>query len=111
MRERRVARADRDVELSPRVLAREVGQQRARRADDEARASTTDADARVMKMPDGGFRPAYNIQFATDPHSERMICIETANVAEVVRERRLGKLRQPGQGLAAGNLIGHERRR
>lgn len=29
------------------------------------RASTTDADARVMKMPDGGFRPAYNIQLAT----------------------------------------------
>jgi len=29
------------------------------------RASTTDADARVMKMPDGGFRPGYNIQLAT----------------------------------------------
>ena len=25
------------------------------------RASTTDAEARVMKMPDGSFRPAYNI--------------------------------------------------
>lgn len=32
----------------------------------EARASTTDPGARVMKMPDGGFRPAYNVQFATD---------------------------------------------
>lgn len=32
---------------------------------DEPRASTTDPDARVMKMPDGGFRPAYNAQFAT----------------------------------------------
>lgn len=31
----------------------------------QARASTTDADARVMKMPDGGFRPGYNLQFAT----------------------------------------------
>ncbi len=30
-----------------------------------ARASTTDAEARRMKMPDGGFRPAYNVQFAT----------------------------------------------
>ncbi len=30
----------------------------------EARASTTDADARVMKMPGGGFRPAYNVQYA-----------------------------------------------
>ena len=32
---------------------------------EEARASTTDADARVMKMADGGFRPAYNVQLAT----------------------------------------------
>ncbi len=29
------------------------------------RASTTDPEARVMKMADGGFRPAYNIQLAT----------------------------------------------
>lgn len=32
----------------------------------EPRASTTDAEARVMKMPDGGFRPAYDVQFSTD---------------------------------------------
>jgi transposase len=31
----------------------------------EPRASTTDPDARVMKMPDGGFRPAYNCQLST----------------------------------------------
>jgi len=30
-----------------------------------ARASTTDPEARRMKMPDGGFRPGYNVQFAT----------------------------------------------
>lgn len=29
------------------------------------RASTTDPEARVMKMADGGFRPAYNVQLAT----------------------------------------------
>ena len=27
----------------------------------EPRASSTDAEARVMKMADGGFRPAYNV--------------------------------------------------
>lgn len=32
---------------------------------DAPRASTTDADARVMKMGDGGFRPAYNVQMVT----------------------------------------------
>ena len=35
----------------------------------EARASTTDPEARVMMFPDGGFRPGYNVQFATDTES------------------------------------------
>ncbi len=30
----------------------------------KARASTTDPEARVMKMPDGGFRPGHNVQLA-----------------------------------------------
>lgn len=34
-------------------------------SDKPARASTTDAQARVMKMADGGFRAAYNVQMAT----------------------------------------------
>lgn len=34
-------------------------------SDKPARASTTDAEARVMKMADGGFRPAYNVRMAT----------------------------------------------
>lgn len=32
----------------------------------EPRVSTTDPEARVMKMPDGGFQPAYNFQFASE---------------------------------------------
>lgn len=32
----------------------------------EPRASTTDAAARVMRMPDGGYRPAYNGQIVSD---------------------------------------------
>src|SRR5205823_26013 len=32
----------------------------------KARASTTDPEPRVMKTADGGFRPAYNVHFATD---------------------------------------------
>ena len=44
------------------VTVREL---RAEGGKDEPRASTTDADARVMKMPDGGYRPAYNVQLAT----------------------------------------------
>ena len=37
------------------------------------RASTSDADARVMKMSDGGFRPAYNFQIASDPNSQIIV--------------------------------------
>ncbi|MDP9000712.1 MAG: transposase [Myxococcota bacterium] len=32
---------------------------------EQPRASTTDDDARVMKMADGGYRPGYNVQMAT----------------------------------------------
>lgn len=39
----------------------------------EVRASTTDPEARVMKMADGGFRPAYNVQIAGDPDSQVIV--------------------------------------
>lgn len=39
----------------------------------EPRASTTDPDARVMKMADGGFRPALNVQLATDAASRVIV--------------------------------------
>jgi len=32
----------------------------------KARVSVTDPETRVMKMSDGGYRPAYNVQLATD---------------------------------------------
>ena len=37
------------------------------------RVSTTDPEARVMKMPDGGFRPAYNLEVATDVDSQVIV--------------------------------------
>jgi transposase len=39
----------------------------------EPRASTTDAEATVMKMANGGFNPAVNIQFATDTQSRAIV--------------------------------------
>jgi hypothetical protein len=49
------------------------------RKDREARASTTDPDARVMKFPDGGYRPGYNVQFATDTESGVILGVEVTN--------------------------------
>ncbi len=45
----------------------------------EARTSTTDPQSRVMKMPDGGYRPAYNIHIATDVDSMVVLAVEVNN--------------------------------
>lgn len=46
---------------------------------DKARVSTTDPEARVMKMGDGGFRPAYNGQFAVDTETQIVVGVEVSN--------------------------------
>lgn len=40
---------------------------------ERARCSTTDPEARNMKMGDGGFRPGYHVQFATDGKSRVIV--------------------------------------
>lgn len=45
----------------------------------ELRASTTDPEARKMKMPDGGFRPAYNVQFATTTAGGVIVGVDVTN--------------------------------
>lgn len=45
----------------------------------EVRASTTDAECRVMKMADGGFRPAYNVQLATDVDGGCVVGVDVTN--------------------------------
>jgi transposase len=45
----------------------------------EPRASSTDAQARVMKMADGGFRPAYNVQWSTTVDSQIIVGVEVNN--------------------------------
>lgn len=50
----------------------------------EPRASTTDPEARVMKMADGGFRPAYNCQVASVADGQIAIAVR----AEVIGSDR-----------------------
>jgi transposase len=45
----------------------------------ELRVSTTDAEARVMKMANGGFNPAVNVQLATDTESRVIVGVEVSN--------------------------------
>lgn len=44
------------------------------------RVSTTDPEARVMKMADGGFRPAYNLQISTDVDSRFIVGVQVSTV-------------------------------
>ncbi len=46
----------------------------------EPRACTTDPEARVMKMADGGFRPAYNCQIASAAGGQIVITAEAKTV-------------------------------
>ena len=48
-------------------------------AEKEPRASTTDADARVMKMAYGGFNPAFNVRVATDTEGRAILAVEVSN--------------------------------
>jgi len=65
----------------------------------EARASTTDPDARIMKTRGGGSDPAYNVQFGTDGKSRAIVGVQVLSagtdngLSEAMRpevERRTG---------------------
>jgi transposase len=45
----------------------------------QARVSTTDAEAHVMKMPDGGFRPAYNFQFSAETTNGFIVGVDASD--------------------------------
>ena len=62
----------------------------------EPRASTTDPEARVMKMADGGFRPAYNVQFAGDTRSGAVAGVAVDNIGS-----DMGKMAPMNDALAA----------
>ena len=99
---RRQARVEHALAVLPEVTAVKQRQkstldQPRRRRVSEPRVSTTDPEARVMHMPDGGFRPAYNVQLATDAESQVIVGVaistrgtdqgEALPMAEQVAER------------------------
>ena len=47
---------------------------------DKARCSTTDPEATVMKMANGGFNPAYNVQFATDTKTQVIVGVDVLTI-------------------------------
>jgi len=81
----------------------------------KARASTTDPEARVMKMADGGYRPAYNLQFATDTGSQVIVGVDATNagtdhgqLAPMVDQIAARHQEAPGATLADGGFATKE---
>lgn len=54
-------------------------EQRKKGTGKDARCSTTDPEARNMKMGDSGFRPAYNVQLATDGQARVIVGVDVTN--------------------------------
>ena len=112
-------RAARDrVERVGRALKQQeaaAAKKKTQKEKDATRASTTDPEARVMKMADGGFREAYNAQFSTDTASQVIVGVGVGNVGSDLGqlppmmeqvETRLGK--RPTSMLVDGGFVRHE---
>jgi transposase len=74
--ERTQAALKRMAELEAERVRREKTHKKDTQKQKEPRASTTDAEARVMKMADHGYRPAYNGQFASDPQTQVIAAVD-----------------------------------
>jgi transposase len=66
------------VELAKVEQAKAQAKDKAMKAH-PARASSTEPEARMMRMPDGGTRPAYNVELATDCDSRAIVGVQVTN--------------------------------
>ena len=78
--EERVERLQAAQEELKKLQAVNAAQPKCRQKEEgEVRASTTDPECRKMKMPDGGYRPAYNMQFATTTKGGVIVGVAVTN--------------------------------
>jgi transposase len=78
----RLERVKKSLEEVEKVATKRQENREVRRKKRPARASTSDPEARVMKMADGGFRPAYNGQLAIDMDSRIIVGVEVSSDAD-----------------------------
>jgi transposase len=84
-------------------------------AKDKARAASTDALATVMKMSDGGYRPAYNVEDAAAPVAQVIVAVgvlssgsdmgQITPALDQIEERFAVR---PREALADGGFAKHE---
>jgi transposase len=85
--EERKRRLEKALAVLPEVAQKKPAAER----EEKARVSTTDPEARVMKMADGGYRPAYNAQLATDTGSQVIVGVEVTDAG--TDQGQLGEMR------------------
>jgi transposase len=91
--QRRADRMKKALDELALVEAAKAQQKQKPTKNNAAKASTTDPEARFMRMPDGGHRPAYNVQLAVDTESRAVVGVEVTNagsdagLAEPMREQ------------------------
>ena len=105
-------RVEQALERLPELAKLKVKQ--GRKAE-QARASTTDVEATVMKMADGGFRPAYNAQYAADTESQVVVGVEAVTLGSdmgqlVPMVEQVGERcgQSPKEWLVDGGYPAHE---
>jgi len=98
------------LEQLPQIAAGKKAKER-----ENARASTTDADSRVMKMGDGGFRPAFNVELATATASQIITGADVTNsggdqgqLAPMVEQHHQRYDQVPGEALVDGGFVKRE---
>jgi transposase len=75
----RLARLNQALQELKQVEARKAKSHKPAAEQKEARASSTDPQARIMKLPDGGYQPAYNGQLAVDTASGVIVGVDVIN--------------------------------
>ena len=78
----RLARVQHALQAVKKLQAVKARQGALKRQARPARASSTDPEARVMKMADGGFRPAFNAQLNVDMHSRIIVGVDLSTEAD-----------------------------
>ena len=77
--QRKLDRMKHALEELAKVEAAKAQQKKKPTKENPARASLTDPDARFMRMPDGGNRPAFNVQLAVDTESRAIVGVDVTN--------------------------------
>jgi hypothetical protein len=110
--EERVERVQQALERMPEMEAKKEKEHEDKT---KARVSTTDPEATVMKMGDGGFRPAYNIEFSTTCDHQVVVGVDVVTVGSDQGqlppmldqiEKRFAK--RPKEALVDGGFASHE---